>query len=194
MNALEVLQNRIIQLREKQGIKSKVPAGPLVMSAAALFQDKSIHWAEDIFSRPLPHRTPLKHLRFSECYGPYKEVKVPNNARILFRRSFDQERLTIFAFHDPFDNSPYLVIRSLDTGTNIPAFSMYGVHNLCIERDGSCLVLKRWSYTERCAKMWALLYFLTWEGTFSFFLLSTKYISKLTCCQSWFSFTVRLLH
>lgn len=166
MNSLEVLQNRILQLREKQGIKMHTPAGPLVMSAAALFQDKSAHWAEDIFSRPLPHRTPLKHLRFSECYGPWKEFTLPQNTRTLFRRSFDQERLSIFAFHNPLDNSPYLVIRSLDTGTNIPAFSMYGVHNLCVERDGSCLVLKRWSYTERCAKMWALLYFLTWEGMF----------------------------
>lgn len=167
MNALEVLQNRVLQLREKQGIKSPSPSGPLVgpmMSAAAAFQDKSLHWAEDIFSRPLPSRTPLKHLKFSECYGPWIDASVPKQARILFRRSFDQERLTIFAFVNPFDRSAYLVIRSLDAGTNMPVFSMFGVHELCIERDGSCLVLKRWSYTERCAKLWALLYFLTWEG------------------------------
>ncbi|CAK7198384.1 hypothetical protein SEUCBS139899_001045 [Sporothrix eucalyptigena] len=166
MNALEVLQNRILQLREKQGIESPGPSGPLVgpkISAAAAFQDKSIHWAEDIFSRPLPSRTPLKHLRFSECFGPFTDVDVPKKARILFRRTFDQERITIFAFIDPMTRSPYLVIRSLDAGSNMPAFSMRGVHEVCIERDGSCLVLKRWSYAERCPKLWAVLYFLTWE-------------------------------
>ncbi|ERT03477.1 hypothetical protein HMPREF1624_01792 [Sporothrix schenckii ATCC 58251] len=165
MNAMEALQNRVCQLREKQGIKSPPsPAGPLVMSAAAaVFRDRSLHWAEDIFSRPLPSRTPLKHLKFSECYGPWKDAIVPKEARILFRRSFDQDRLTILAFINPFDRCPYLVVRSLDTGTNMSAFSIYGVHELCIERDGSCLVIKRWSHTENTSKLWVLLYFLTWE-------------------------------
>jgi hypothetical protein len=41
---------------------------------------------------------------------------------------------------------------------------MFGAHELCIEREGSALQLKRWSRSEQCSKLWAALYFLTWEG------------------------------
>ncbi|CAK7210508.1 hypothetical protein SCUCBS95973_000807 [Sporothrix curviconia] len=165
MNTLEEFQNRIKRLRKKQGIESVGPSGPLVgpkTPASLSFQDKGIHWAEDIFSRPLSSRTPLKRLRLSECFGPWSDVDI-KQARILFQRSFDRERITIFAFINPMNRSAYMVIRSLDTGSNMPLFSVRGVHELCIERDGNCLVIKRWSYSERCAKMWAVLYFLTWE-------------------------------
>lgn len=41
---------------------------------------------------------------------------------------------------------------------------MFGAHELCIEREGSALQLKRWSRSENCGKLWVALYFLTWEG------------------------------
>jgi len=41
---------------------------------------------------------------------------------------------------------------------------MFGAHELCIGREGSALQLKRWSRSEQCSKLWAALYFLTWEG------------------------------
>ena len=172
MNTLEEYQNHIMRLCKKQGIEPAVSSTALVgpkTQETLTYQDKGLHWAEDIFSRPLSSRTPLKHLRFSECFGPWSEVEI-KQARILFQRSFDRDRLTIFAFIDPTNRSPYMVIRSLDTGSNVPLYSTRGVHELCIERDGNCLVIKRWSFSERCAKMWALLYFLTWEGK----LLSTN--------------------
>lgn len=46
-------------------------------------------------------------------------------------------------------------------------FSLRGVHELCINREGSALQLKRWSQSERCGKPWALLCFLTWEGMYA---------------------------
>ena len=39
-----------------------------------------------------------------------------------------------------------------------------GVHELVISRDGSALELKRWSNNSRTSKLWAALYFITWEG------------------------------
>jgi hypothetical protein len=41
---------------------------------------------------------------------------------------------------------------------------MFGAHELRIEREGSALQLKRWSHSDQCSKLWAVLYFQTWEG------------------------------
>ncbi len=49
-----------------------------------------------------------------------------------------------------------------------PWFSLHGAHELCISREGSALQLKRWSRSEQCSKLWAVLYFLTWEGKVDF--------------------------
>lgn len=168
MNALEVLQNRVRQLREKQGIKPPQPtAGPLIARptmAAVAFRDKSAHWAQDIFSRPLPSRTPLKNLDFSECYGPWTNRPIFDDTKVLFRRTFDQDRLIVYAYWEPSTNDAHMLIRSVDLNTNIPAFSIIPVQNLRIRRDGNSLSIWRWSDTQGCKKLWALLYFLTWEG------------------------------
>jgi hypothetical protein len=42
--------------------------------------------------------------------------------------------------------------------------SLRGAHELCIERYGSALRLHRWSRSEYRSKIWAELYFHTWEG------------------------------
>jgi hypothetical protein len=57
---------------------------------------------------------------------------------------------------------PYLMLRVLNRGSE-PWFSLRGVHELCINRDGSALRLKRWSQTGQCVKLWAILCFVTWE-------------------------------
>lgn len=169
MNTLEVLQNRILQLREKRGIAppppQPLPLIPQSMLVPTTYQDRNIHWAEDIFSRPLPCRTPLRHLKPSRSFGPWGDLKIPPNSKILFRRWFDQDRLSVMVVLNSLDDAPYLVVRSYHPGTSKPFFSMKGVHELCISRDGSALVLKRWSRSENCGKLWALLYFITWEGT-----------------------------
>lgn len=66
------------------------------------------------------------------------------------------------AYLSPIDQAPYLLIRSLQG--EAAWFSSYGVHELCIGREGSALQLKRWSRSEQCSKLWAALYFITWEG------------------------------
>ncbi|OAA53790.1 hypothetical protein SPI_09235 [Niveomyces insectorum RCEF 264] len=185
MNALEVLQKRILQLREKRGIAPPSQPGALVtqtMIMTAADRDRNIHWAEDIFSRPLPSRTPLKNLKLSKSFGPWGDVLFPPDARIFYRRWFDQDRLSVIVFMNPRNNAPYMVIRSLEMGSNNPLYSIRGIHELCISRDDSCLVLKRWSHTERCSKLWAVLYFLTWEEMVLFHcaFVALKYEDELT--------------
>ena len=87
---------------------------------------------------------------------------MPPTAKILFRRSFDNERLTLIAYLEPSNKAPYLMIRCLDAANN-PIYSTKGVHEVMVQRDGSCLVLQRWSYADKCAKLWAFLYCLTYE-------------------------------
>lgn len=69
------------------------------------------------------------------------------------------------AYLNPIDQAPYLLIRSLQG--EVAWFSSYGVHELCIGREGTALQLKRWSRSEQCSKLWAAFYFITWEGKLS---------------------------
>ena len=71
------------------------------------------------------------------------------------------------AYLNPIDQAPYLLIRSLQG--DVAWFSSYGIHELCIGREGSALQLKRWSRSEQCSKLWAAFYFITWEGKLSKF-------------------------
>ena len=65
-------------------------------------------------------------------------------------------------FLSSVDQCPYFLMRTIQDGN--PWFSLLGAHELCIEREGSALQLKRWSRSGQCSKLWAALYFLTWEG------------------------------
>ena len=78
------------------------------------------------------------------------------------RRSFDNDNVTLTVFVNPTNDAPYALIRTYNAGNRW--YSMKGVHELCVRRDGSALQLKRWSHKDHQAKLWAVLYFLTWEG------------------------------
>jgi hypothetical protein len=60
------------------------------------------------------------------------------------------------------DPSAYLVIRTYHMGG--PWFTLKGAHELVIRRGGSSLQLRRWSIQAQRAKLWAALFFQTWEG------------------------------
>ncbi len=77
-------------------------------------------------------------------------------------RPFDHDRMSITVVISSTDNSPYCIVQSHHMGNPVTSFK--GGHELCISREGSALVLKRWSRRENCAKYWAVLYFITWEG------------------------------
>lgn len=83
----------------------------------------------------------------------------------LKKSSFNDDQLSIAAFLDGRDRNPHLLLRVLNKDPGVqPFFSIRGVHELVIERDASSLRLMRWSYGEQCAKLWAQLFFQTWEG------------------------------
>ncbi len=118
----------------------------------------------------------------SKSLGPHRpwgHLDVPPNSKILFRRlescfmyltlcpsdgisSFDDDQISLTVYRNSRDASPYLLLRIFDQGT--PWFALRGVHELCIERNGSCLQFKRWSRSEKRSKTWAVLCFMTWEG------------------------------
>lgn len=174
LNTLEILRNRILQLREQRGIPPPpLQVGPPVrqeLMLASPAQERNVHWAEKIFSLPLPCRTALKHMRQSKSFGPHfpwGSINIPVDSRILFRRPFDDDKISLMVFLNSMNNSPYLLIRSYHNGH--PWFSLRGAHELCIGREGSAVQLKRWSRSERCSKLWAVLFFLTWEEMVLFY-------------------------
>ncbi|KAK3695214.1 hypothetical protein B0T22DRAFT_508272 [Podospora appendiculata] len=174
LNTLDALRTRIITLREQRGIPPPpLQVGPVVrqdLISQATAQERNAHWAEQIFSLPLPSRTALKHLRSCKSYGPFSPLghfDIHPGSKILFRRVFDNEQVSILVFLNSVNQSPYLLIRTIQGGT--PWFSMRGAHELCISREGSALQLKRWSRSEQCSKLWAVLYFLTWEEMVLFY-------------------------
>ncbi|KAH6625941.1 hypothetical protein B0J18DRAFT_126054 [Chaetomium sp. MPI-SDFR-AT-0129] len=174
LNTLEALRSRIITLREQRGISPPAPQSSALVrqetTALAVTYDHNSHWAEQIFSLPLPSRTTLKHLKPSRSHGPFYpwgHITIPQNSTILFRRSFDNETISVVVFLSSEDECPYLMVRTVQQST--PWFSMFGAHELCIEREGSALQLKRWSKSEKCSKLWVALYFLTWEEMVLFY-------------------------
>ncbi|VUC19871.1 unnamed protein product [Clonostachys rosea] len=168
LNGLENARTKILQLREKRNIPPPPgDVGPQMRSAVLSFEVEPVtHWAEQIFSLPLPSRTAMRNQQQSISAGPHQlwgSFWIAENSRILFRRTFNDDRISLTAFEDGYDQSPYLLLRALDPETGSAWFSRRGAHELCVEREGSCLVLKRWSRKDVCIKTWAILNFVTWE-------------------------------
>jgi len=62
--------------------------------------------------------------------------------------------------------APYMIITTFHPMTG-QACAARGAHELVISREGSALELKRWSSRSQTSKLWAVLYFITWEGAIS---------------------------
>jgi hypothetical protein len=75
----------------------------------------------------------------------------------------------IMYFHPDDPNSARLLCRWVDRD-GLPTFASRGLHELCIKRQGSCLQLRRWSVQKEKAKLWAVLYFKTYESKSPFIL------------------------
>jgi hypothetical protein len=167
LNQLEKIRIQIIKIREAQSIPlPPLQVGPLVRFEALSAPEISptVHWAEQIFSLPLSSRTPFKGPYVSKSFGPHRpwgHLRTPTDSKILFRRPFNDDKISLIVYLDGKDRCPYFLLRTFHMGG--PWYSKHGVHELCIEREGSSLRLKRWSKSEGCSKLWAVLYFMTWE-------------------------------
>ncbi|PNP42571.1 hypothetical protein TGAMA5MH_05312 [Trichoderma gamsii] len=167
LKMMEAFRLQILNLREARGIPPPpIQAGPLVRygTIAPIGKDTSVHWAEQIFSIPLPSRSALKGGLPSESFGPHRpwgHLTIPTNSKVLFRRPVDDDKISLIAYSDGRDGSPYLLLRTFYMGG--PWFSLRGVHELCIQRENDSIQFTRWSHSENCSKLWATLRFGTWE-------------------------------
>ncbi|KAF4839371.1 hypothetical protein CGCSCA4_v011429 [Colletotrichum siamense] len=169
LNGLESLRTRIIGLREARGLPTpSTQVGPVLRPEVMILptlQDPNAHWAEQIFSLPLPSRTALKHNRSSEARGQFVawgQLNIPKETKMLFRRPFDDDRLCLMMYLNLVNQTPYILLRTFHQGA--PWFSLRGTHELVIHREHSnALHLNRWSQVDRMPKLWAGLSFKTWE-------------------------------
>lgn len=161
--------------------------------ALPLPRERAVHWCEQVFSQPLSSRTDMGLPDRSRALGPWSLSSPANDdhqpRRTLVRRTFDNDRLSV-TFVEAGDGrgatAPWVVIACHvgSGGGGGQYFSRQGHHELCVLREGNALVLKRWSRSARCAKDWAVLSFITWEGEseFVFFFFSAgRGIGKRYC-------------
>ncbi|ORY66119.1 uncharacterized protein BCR38DRAFT_173137 [Pseudomassariella vexata] len=177
MNGLESLRTRILQLREARGIPppSPIQRSLIRRNGAPNFwaQETNSHWAESIFTQPLPSRTELEKpgRTLSEAYGPLQrlgQLNISPDVKILIKRSFDNDRLSVTFFLETSDEAPFLLIRTMQFGSSW--VSLRGAHELSIRRGTSnTLTLTRWSKSEEHSKPWAILSFITCEELVLFY-------------------------
>lgn len=89
----------------------------------------------------------------------------------------------------PFNDAVRLLCRWVDRD-GVPAFSSYGVHELCVRRVGSSLQFDRLSMQTHQPKLWLAIFFRTWESQ-SY--TQSHIVSRLTSHQRWFSSTTHSL-
>ncbi|QPH01111.1 hypothetical protein C2857_005310 [Epichloe festucae Fl1] len=166
--AMESLAQEILRLREARGFVPPSPAqaGPLLLRHTGFIYeiDPISHWAEHIFSTPLSLKTPFRNVGQTKSLGPHKELGehyIPMNSKVLIRQSFEQDQLSLTVFNNSQNNCAYLLLRTIRDDK--AWFALRGAHELCMERDGSSLQLRRWSGTEHRSKLWAILFFRSWE-------------------------------
>lgn len=165
---LELIRVRIMDLRQRRGIPAPVQAPVMELvrletMVAPLMRERP-HWADLVFNLPLVSRTDMKGPERSQAFGPFApagDINIPDAAKVLLRRSFDNDRLCLMIAINAMDGAPYIVLRVYDAGTEW--FCYRGVHEVCIYRDENSLKLKRWSVTSQSSKIWAILSFITWE-------------------------------
>ncbi|KAI1442018.1 hypothetical protein F5Y02DRAFT_430310 [Annulohypoxylon stygium] len=189
LNAMESLRLRILQLREARKIPPPNPIRTdLIRRDEALdfwSQETNSHWAEAIFTQPLPSRREFRIQGRSDAFGPLQQLghlpPLSREVKILVKRSFDSDRISVIFFLQLRNQAPSLLIRSKVASQNW--VSVLGVHELSIRRESdSVLHLSRWSIEEQRPTPWANLSFLTWEEMVLFYctFLCLRVRSRLT--------------
>ncbi|ROW11242.1 hypothetical protein VMCG_01519 [Cytospora schulzeri] len=165
---LEIIRVRIMELRQRRGIPAPIqaPVMDLVRQetmVAPLMRERP-HWAQLVLDLPLVSRTDMNGSERSQAIGPFAPaggINIPDAAKVLLKRSFDNDRLCLIIALSAVDGAPYIVLRVYDAGAEWLCYR--GVHEICVYRDENSLKLKRWSITRQASKVWAVLSFITWE-------------------------------
>ncbi|KAI1494382.1 hypothetical protein F5X96DRAFT_676516 [Biscogniauxia mediterranea] len=173
---VESLRLRILQLREARDIPPPTPVRTdLIRRGPAIDfwnDEANPHWSEAVFSQPLPSGREFKKRGSSNVFGPCKQLghlyPFPQDVKILVKRSFDDDRVSVIFFQGMEDKAPYILAR--ERKPNAAWVTMHGVHELRIEREeDSVLGLYRWSRSESRPKPWVSLAFITWEEMVLFY-------------------------
>ncbi|TRX98924.1 hypothetical protein FHL15_000266 [Xylaria flabelliformis] len=181
VNAMEALRLRILQLRDARKIDPPSPIRTdLVRRDTALD-----FWKQETVRRVIAGlRNPIDLGRIligpklyspSPCHpGENSENAAnrmghlnpfPDNVKILVKRTFDNDRVSVMVFLREADQLPFILVRTR-TAIGEPWVSIRPIDNLTIEREStSVLHLTYWNAIERRKKAWASLSFLTWEVT-----------------------------
>ncbi|KAK7975404.1 hypothetical protein PG989_013867 [Apiospora arundinis] len=116
LNGLEMLRIRIFQLRDAQNIPPPSPIhhDQLIRQQKAMSfweQETNAHWAEDIFTRPLPSRTEFKRSSrfFSRAYGPFQRLGslgMTSDVKTLAKRTFDDDNVSVTFFLQGQEEAP----------------------------------------------------------------------------------------
>ncbi|KAF2973406.1 hypothetical protein GQX73_g5 [Xylaria multiplex] len=177
VNAMEALRIRILQLREARKIDPPSPIRTdLVRRDTALDfwkQETDSHWAEAIFTQPLPSRREFRKRGRSDAFGPLDRMghlnPFPDDVKILVKRTFENDRVSIIIFLRQVDMMPFILVRTRTAGGE-PWVSIRHIDILAIERESSSVLhLSYWNHIERRRKAWASLSFLTWEELILFY-------------------------
>ncbi|KAI1116852.1 hypothetical protein F5Y14DRAFT_35494 [Nemania sp. NC0429] len=177
VNAMEALRLRILQLREARKIDPPSPIGTDVSRRDTALdfwrRETDSHWAEAIFTQPFPSRREFRKRGKSDAFGPLDRMghtnPFPHDVKILVKRTFENNRVSIIIFMRQADQLPFILVRTLTAGGE-PWVSIRPVHDLNIEREStSVLHLSYWDSIERRRKAWASLSFLTWEELVLFY-------------------------
>ncbi|CAG8958513.1 hypothetical protein HYFRA_00009828 [Hymenoscyphus fraxineus] len=138
LETAESVEQTLIPVEPRTQIFPYLP--PSQLSPAEL-EAKKRHWAEKVFD-DLPHSTTsLRHRR----------------------KPFDKNLLSVTLYlHAQGAGMTRLLCRWMDPYLN-PLYSSYGVHELCIRRKGAALQFRRWSEHREHSRVWAALFFKSWE-------------------------------
>ncbi|KAI1268769.1 hypothetical protein F5Y18DRAFT_166621 [Xylariaceae sp. FL1019] len=176
INAMEILRVRILQLREARQIDPPSPIRTdLVRKDIALDfwrRETDIHWAEAIFTQPLPYRRDFKKRSKCDIFGPLHPMGHLQIAdvKILVKRSFDNDRISITMLWRLADHVPLILVR-VGTPSGEPWVSIHAIHELHIRRAStSSLQLYTWNHRDQRHMLgWANLSFMTWEELVLFY-------------------------
>ncbi|KAJ8129952.1 hypothetical protein O1611_g3677 [Lasiodiplodia mahajangana] len=190
VNAMEALRIRILQLRDARKIDPPVPyRTDLVRRDNALDfwrRQTDSHWAEAIFTQPLPSRREFKRRGKSDAFGPLDRMgqlePFSSDVKILVKRTFEDGRVSIIIFLRQDDQLPFILVRT-STGYGELWVSIRPINSLTIEREASSVLhISYWEPVQRRNKAWASLAFLTWEELVLFYctFISLKYRDEWT--------------
>ncbi|EGX94006.1 hypothetical protein CCM_02277 [Cordyceps militaris CM01] len=167
----EGIRVQIMDLREHEGMRVPSVLKTVFVSFSTLPAARTRrqppsppHWAIETVDLNPKIASPFESHGESKSFGPYgrwNQFKIPDNSKLLFRRSFNNDAIALIVFINCHDNMPYLMLRSTIEIT--PYYDCRPLSAISITRCKTALHLTRWSNRKYCWTLWAVLQFRYFE-------------------------------